>query len=250
MREDSARNVYSSRWFSTFLDTIPPQQTQREVSYVAEQLPLPGFERVLDLACGPGRHALPLARLGHHVTGWDSDGAAIAAARFAAAAENLRNVAFEVRDVRELNARHGPFDAITCLWASFGWFDADGNLDVLRRARAALRPGGRLILDVYDAAFFEGRTGERLHARGGTAVRERSRVAGDRLEVELHYVDGWTDRFDWQIFTADGLSAFARRAGLETILASADFDSRTLPSGEHARMQIVLERTENGRHRD
>ena len=237
-------NVYTARWFATFLDTIPPERTDQEVAFLAQQMPLPHFSRVLDLACGPGRHALPLARRGYRVTGWDLDGAAIAAARFAAAAEDLPDARFETRDIRTLAAADGPFDAILCLWSSFGWYDAEGNLDLLRRAHDALRPGGRLLLDLYDAAFFEERTGERLHARGGTAVRERNRLDGDRLRVELEYVDGSVDRFEWQVFTLDSLTALGRKARLEPILACAGFDAQTRPCGDMARMQMVLERSE------
>lgn len=242
MHDGPDRNTYSSRWFATFLDTIPVEQTEREVAFIAAHLPLPGYARVLDLCCGPGRHALPLARRGHAVTGWDVDPAAIAAARFAAAAEGLERAAFEVRDIRTLTAGDGPFDAITSLWASFGLFDGDGNFDLLRRAASALRPGGRLVLDVYDATFFPGRDGEQLHARGGMAVRERKRLEGDRLYVELHYVDGHVDHFDWQVFSAEGLTALCAGAGLERVLACADFEEHDVPCGEVPRMQLVLQR--------
>jgi SAM-dependent methyltransferase len=235
-------NLYSARWFATFLDTLPQERTAKEVAFVMRMLPLPHFRSVLDLACGPGRHAIALARNGYRVTGWDRDPAVISAARFAAAADGIIDARFHARDVRTLSTQDGPFDAIISMWASFGHFDDAANLSLLEQMRAALRPGGRVLLDIYDGAFFRGREGERLHARGGIAVRERLTIERNRLKVELRYGDGEIDRFQWQIFTAAEVKMLALQAGLACILACADFEAGTPPAGESARMQLLLER--------
>lgn len=73
-------NEYSADWFRIFLSRIPAEQTAREVEFLRRQLPLPSHGRVLDLCCGAGRHALPLARAGYCVLGVDRDEAAIARA--------------------------------------------------------------------------------------------------------------------------------------------------------------------------
>jgi SAM-dependent methyltransferase len=236
----SAANSYSARWFAIFLETVPMERTALEVDFLSNVLPLETHRRVLDLACGPGRHALSLAQRGYTVTGWDRDPDAIAAARFAAVAEDLRDARFEVRDVRTLSSSDGPFDAVTSMWSSFGWFDAAGNRDLLGRMAGALRPGGLLVLDVYDAAFFDGRTGERLHARAGTAIRERTELDGDRLSVELRYSDGEVERFEWQVFTAAGLRALAARFDLQVVLSCAEFDPNLAADGSWPRMQWVF----------
>ena len=68
--EKADRNPYSARWFRVFLDTVSAAQTRVEVAFLSRQLPRPGYARVLDLFCGSGRHALPLAEQGYEVTGW------------------------------------------------------------------------------------------------------------------------------------------------------------------------------------
>ncbi len=239
-------NTYSARWFSTFLDTVPAEQTAKELTFLRRVLPLPAFPSLLDLASGPGRLSLPLAQKGYRVVAWDRDADAIAAARFAAAAEGVTGARFEIRDVRTLSSADGPFDGVVSLWSSFGWFSPTGNRELLRSMAAAIRPGGRIVLDVYDAAFFRGREGERLHARGGTAVRERIRFAGDRLCIELRYGNGEEDRFEWQAFTADALCALAAELGLGTVMACAAFDDSIEPNGEWPRMQLVFERAAPG----
>lgn len=241
MQEDEV-NLYTARWFATFLETVPGEQTERELAFIMRALPLRDYRRILDLACGPGRHAVALAHEGYHVTGWDRDAAAIAAARFAAAANGAANVSFDVRDVRSLSAADGPFDAVISMWSSFGYFDDAGNRELLQNMAAVLRPNGRMLLDLYDVAFFRGREGERLHARGGTAVRERIALEGNRLRVELRYGGGESDRFEWQLFTVEEWRDLARSAALDCIQVCSDFDPTVQAAGERPRMQVLLEK--------
>jgi len=56
-------NDYSSVWFDTFLRTYWPHQTEKELDFLARHLPPPSYRTLLDVCCGPGRHALPLAAL-------------------------------------------------------------------------------------------------------------------------------------------------------------------------------------------
>jgi 2-polyprenyl-3-methyl-5-hydroxy-6-metoxy-1,4-benzoquinol methylase len=60
-------NSYSPTWFELFLETQP--YTAEEVAFVARNLPDPSHHRILDVCCGPGRHARPLAEQGYEVDG-------------------------------------------------------------------------------------------------------------------------------------------------------------------------------------
>ena len=160
-------NAYSRGWFELFLDRIPEEQTAAEVAFVARQLPLPAYRSLLDLCCGPGRHALRLAARGYAVTGIDRDEAAIAAA-----CERAGDLpaTFRALDLRDLGSLPGRFDAVVSLWQSFGYFDAATNADVLRQAGDRLRPGGRLLLDLYHRDFFARRQGSQEQTIGDVAV--------------------------------------------------------------------------------
>jgi len=73
-------NEYTAQWFSTFLDTMPEEWTLAEVEGIKRRLPMPAFGRVLDICCGSGRHATPLAAAGYEVTGVDRETAAVTVA--------------------------------------------------------------------------------------------------------------------------------------------------------------------------
>ena len=222
--------AFSPQWRATF-GKSDPARTAVEVACLRRVLPLPEFRTVLDVACGPGRHLRALGERGYRVTGIDADPAVVAEAR--AAGLDAR-----VGDMRTLEAATTGFDAVICMWASFGWFAAETNEAVLRQLVERLRPGGRLVLDVYHRGFFEARQGE-TDNRG---VHERKRVRDGRLRTELLYPGGATDVFEWQLYTPEELAALARRHGAECLVACGDFDVDRPADPEVPRMQLVLER--------
>jgi SAM-dependent methyltransferase len=245
--------MYGSTWIDTFLDTVPPEQTAREVAFLQNALPLFTHPRVLDVCCGDGRHARLLALAGYAVTGIDENEALLARARKcwaehdapAFGAEDAfdpRAPLFRLHDMRAIAVLDDSFDAVTCLWASFGFFDAPTNEGVLAQMAAAVRPGGRVVLDVYDRDFFASHQGTREIERGGRRVVERKQLDGDVLTVQLDYGEETVDTFRWQVFTSDELKALALGHGLRTVTCCAGFRADRAPSEGEPRMQLVLER--------
>jgi SAM-dependent methyltransferase len=228
-------NIYSSTWFDLFLFPITEEQTQSEIAFVARQLPLPRFRRVIDLCSGPGRHANELAKLGYDITAIDIDAAAIAKLRDIASIRAIQ------LDMRHLDRLPGDFDAVVILWQSFGYFSAAENAEVLASIRRKLSRGGRLILDVYHREFFELHQGRREFTRDDRTITETKIVTGDRLLVVLDYGDGTGDAFDWQVFTPEQLIDFAAAAEFRPVLACSDFAEDHPPTPANPRMQLVFE---------
>jgi SAM-dependent methyltransferase len=229
---------YSPHWFTLFLDRVPPDRTAAEVAFLVEHLPLPSHHRLLDVCCGPGRLAAPLAGMGYEITGIDTDESAIAQARRRDPRGDYRCI-----DVRDMPAFAAPFDATVCMWSSFGWFSDEENQNVLDAMIRVTRPAGRLVLDVYNASFFEKASAERQREIDGMRVIERIVREGRRLHVTLNYDGGATDTFQWRIYSAEELAAAVRRAGAELRCACREFDSTREPSHESPRMQLVFEVT-------
>jgi SAM-dependent methyltransferase len=230
-------NDYSPTWFATFMDSIEPSQTSGEVQYIIGQLPRHAFPRLLDVCCGTGRHAHQLAAEGYRVLGIDRDPTAIQQAR-----DRRGGAEFELLDVRELATLTRTFDAAIFLWASFGHFEASVNLAVLRAIAHRLRPGGRLLLDVYNRDFFESRQGDRVIKRAGRSVKELKRLELDRLYVRLEYDHGAVDEFQWQVFSPRDAAHLARQCGMTVKIACAEFNSRKPPDDDAARMQVTFEK--------
>ena len=226
--------TYSDAWHEIF-GCPDPDVTAREVAFLLEVLPTPPAT-VLDVPCGPGRHAAALLQRGYEVTGVDLDRRVVAAARKA-------GVTAHELDVRSLGDLPGTFDAVLCMWASFGWFDEKTNADVFAQMAVKTRIGGILVLDVYDPTWFRAHQGPHTVERHGHVVEERKLVEGSRLLTTLDYADGGRDAFSWQLFESSELVALAQTVGLSCELACAAFDAGTVPRGETARMQLVFRRS-------
>ena len=229
---------YSRTWFSTFLDTIEPAQTAREVGFLERQLPRHQYPRVLDLCCGPGRHSIPLSTAGYDVTGIDFDASAIEHARAAGSAAT-----FIHDDVRNIANLAGEWDAALIMWASFGYFTAAGNTVLLESIHDRLRPAGRFILDIYNRDFFLTRQGRRSGERGGVDFTESKHVDGERLHVQLDYKGMEVrDVFSWQIFDARSIAGLLATTGYRVIAMCTGFDEARPVTPDDGRMQVVAEK--------
>jgi SAM-dependent methyltransferase len=117
------------------------------------RLPITAGARVLDVACGTGNTALPLARLGAIVTGVDIAPNLLVQARDRAAAENLV-IQFDEGDAEQLPYEDESFDAVTTMFGAM--FAPRPELVTAEFARV-LKPGGLLAMANWNPASFSGR---------------------------------------------------------------------------------------------
>jgi SAM-dependent methyltransferase len=240
-----ASNTYSPQWFSAFLSRPDASVLATELAFIGRQLPLPRFRNVLDLGCGTGRHTIPLASGGYTMVGLDRDGDALAEVRHDADAP----LSLVRADLRAIPVRAATLDAVICMWQSFGHFDDATNRRVLRDVARALRPGGRLLLDIYHRGFFERVASSpvrRIIERPGVRIVEDRWLVGARLRARLGYETegerGGADEFDWQLYTPEQFTDEAAAAGLDCRLACCWFDEDRPATPVEARVQLVFER--------
>ncbi|MGH9138584.1 MAG: SAM-dependent methyltransferase [Acidimicrobiales bacterium] len=179
--------------------------TEQEVAFLVEVLGLEAGMRVLDVGCGPGRHAHALARRGMRVVGVDISERFVELAR--ASAPPLAE--FVRADARALDY-DAEFDAaISLCQGAFGLVGAGPDLDVLAGIARAMRPGGRAAVSAFNAYFaVKYHTDAEFDAATGTA-HEVTEVRNERGEPDD--VDLWTT-----CYTPRELQLLAERAGLET----------------------------------
>lgn len=117
------------------------------IQNLVKSLDLSHQEKVLDLACGKGRHAFFLSQFGLDVTGLDL------AANSISEAQKLshKKLHFGVHDMREVYPNQ-QFDVIFNLFTSFGYFDGEKeNIKVLEAIHKMLNPSGKLVIDFMNA---------------------------------------------------------------------------------------------------
>ncbi|MEV0358760.1 methyltransferase domain-containing protein [Nocardia sp. NPDC050697] len=112
-----------------------------------------GGRRLLDLGCGTGRDAGYLAGIGYAVTGLDSSEAMLTYAR-----STYPAAAFVPGDLRDFHLG-APFDVLTCLDSALLYCHTNTELaGFLTHCARHLEPGGLLIAEMRNGAFFLGRT--------------------------------------------------------------------------------------------
>ena len=147
----------TTTWFTSWFDTpfyhiLYKDRNDTEahafMDTLTDYLNIPEGGTVLDLACGKGRHALYLNKIGYDVTGVDLSENSIA---FAKQFENHR-LRFDVHDM--CTPYHKQFDAVFNLFTSFGYFDDDAdNLRTIASIKAELNDFGFGVIDFMNSEF-------------------------------------------------------------------------------------------------
>ena len=126
----------------------PSEILKKEMAYIP-----PG--QALDLAAGEGRNAFFLAKQGWEVTAVDFSEVAVQKGRNLAAKLELP-VKWEVQDLTAYRPAEGSYDCITIFYLHLPWEEFS---EVLRRATAALKPQGVLLVVGHDSTNPEAGTG-------------------------------------------------------------------------------------------
>ncbi len=122
-------------------------------------------QRVLDIGCGDGLSTLRFARTAGHVVGVDYVETFVTRAQKRAAADGIKNVAFETADVLALGvirARHGPFDAVTTIRCLINLASREDQARAIGEIAALVKPGG---LYLASEGWSEGMEGLNLARR-------------------------------------------------------------------------------------
>ncbi|MBI3297734.1 MAG: class I SAM-dependent methyltransferase [Elusimicrobia bacterium] len=228
------------------------ERTRFELPFVLRALAVrPGAE-LLDVCCGVGRHALPLAARGLRVTGLDVSRPYLAEAR-----RRARKAGLALELVRG-DMRRMPFssrfDAAVNLWTSFGYFaSAAEDRAALRSIRRALKPGGLFLLDTINggrlAYILRWQRSMELSGEHWTELPDGTLILEDPESVD----GGRVLRTRWlflrgarreelltriRLYTARRLTGLLRRAGFEVLRLYGEM-SQT-PYRERASRRLVV----------
>ncbi|MCA9563426.1 MAG: class I SAM-dependent methyltransferase [Myxococcales bacterium] len=219
----SASQAWWERAFDeSYLESLPHDiefRTKREIEFYDQSLRLKKGAAILDAGCGFGRHSIGLAQLGYKVTGLDLSKPLLE--RAYSTAERARiEVDYLHGDLRSMDF-DAEFDAALLVGQTFGFFNDMMNLEVLRRLRRALKPRGRLIIELLNRdrlvdelpkVMWWRRTGK-LYLDEAEFDYERSRVCSKRT---IMYDDGKTPRevyLDIRLYSLHEVQALLAMAG-------------------------------------
>lgn len=208
------KHWFGTRYYSLLYRHRDVEDARQWVDAILGRWQLPSNARLLDLACGRGRHAYFFTEAGLQVTGLDISEASIAEAKAA-----VPKAEFAVHDMREA-FRPGTFDAVCCLFTSLGYFEElEDDRAVFRAVAAALKPGGRFVLDFMNTTTVlrDLVTDERVSKAGVDFKLRRSCERGVLVKCITVKDGSEVHRFEERVqaLTPDQLEVMAREAGFE-----------------------------------
>lgn len=242
MTSDWFANWFNTEYYFLLYQHRDDSEAKRFLHVLLNRLHIPKGTRILDIACGKGRHSKVLADAGMDVCGIDLSPNSIQAA----AANQGPHLRFAVHDMR-IPFAHEQFDLAVNLFTSFGYtaLDAD-DLDALKATYAALKPGGLFVQDYLNAtpvlnSLPQQRELTRNNVRFTTCkYREDGFIKKDIL------VEDGNRQFHFQeqvkIYTVEQLTALHEQAGftIKEIYGNQDLEAYHADSSQ--RMIIVSQK--------
>ena len=244
MNKEWWASYFDAQYLLEYQPIFSPERDRREVRRVIDVLGLPAGARILDVPCGQGRHAHPLAEAGFDVTGLDYSAHLLREAKARGTGGRLR---YRRGDMRRMPSPWtNRFDAVLNLFTSFGFFaHPDDDARVIGEFARVLKPGGTLVWhggsrDGVVARFI---SRDWWTADGGAMIgheREFDPLSG-RLTVRTTVKAGprTTEReHQIRLYTATRIAELCLAAGLVVVEAWDGMTSRPL-SRKSSEMLLV-----------
>lgn len=209
--------------------------------WIAAQHPPARYPRLLDLACGRGRHSLNLARLGYEVTGLDLSERAIQVAETSSQATGTP-VRFLQGDMRVPLPE--TFDGIVNLFTSFGYaIDDDDNRLALSAMRRMMAADGFLLIDYLNAGHVRRNlVPEESGSTQGLDFRIRRWIDGDMVWKEIRLTDADGDPHHYaehvKLYGEDWFREALTSLGFRIAGLSGDYDGSPFDAAASPRLII------------
>jgi SAM-dependent methyltransferase len=236
-------------WFEDWFDSryyhlLYQQRDDREARFFIDNLiretNLSKGSRVLDLACGRGRHSVYLNELGFDVVGADLSAASIA---HASSAENAR-LRFVVHDMRK-PLDLGEFDLVVNLFTSFGYFDSiSENEAVMNSVHGSLSGKGLFALDFLNAEKVVKNLVVAEEKKCGDIRFQITRAVADGHVVKtIRFADAGK-QFEFrervQLLTLQDFRELAKKTGFDELAVFGDYNLGKFVPGNSDRLILIF----------
>ncbi|UZT97615.1 methyltransferase domain-containing protein [Chryseobacterium fluminis] len=219
-------------WFESWFDTPYYHllynnrdftEAENFITKLTSELELVPNSKIIDLACGKGRHSVFLNKLGYDVLGLDLSRQSIEHDK---QFEN-RTLAFDVHDMRNpINA--DPVDAVFNLFTSFGYFDNENDdQKVFQSVYEALKPGGYFVLDYLNEAYVRHHLiPESTVRRGDIDFRILKKIEGRHIIKDIRFEDGGRPFHFFEkvkLHSPEAINSYASDCGFERMQIWGDY---------------------------
>jgi ubiquinone/menaquinone biosynthesis C-methylase UbiE len=237
---------FSDFYLRAYADDERQDEARAQALAAARLSYCPAGGELLDVPCGFGRHAIPMADAGFRVTGVDRSPSLLSEARRRAGESG--GPSFVEADYRSLPFADESFDAAMNLFTSLGFLGDEEDTNVLAEIRRVLRPGARLVIETMHRDLLVLRwadTDWRMLGEGRLLLEQRTfDAAAGVAQTTQTLVDPGGEResrsFSVRTYSATELLAMVERAGFSDAKAYGDLDGG--PFSPSSRLVIAARR--------
>jgi len=240
-KEDWFKSWFDTSYYHMLYEHRDSKDAQIFMDVLINHLKLNKGDRVLDLACGRGRHALYLHKKGFDVKGIDLSKRNIAFAR-----QHIPSVDFEIKDMRE-NFGDAEFDYIFNLFTSFGYFDIrQQHLEAVKNMALALKPNGVLVLDFMNAhKVHRGLVEDELIDSDNVSFRVKRYVEDEKIVKEIFVKEDEKELRYFEkvaLLTLQDFEGLFEQAKLKVIKTFGDFNLNPYSEEQSDRLILMAQR--------
>ncbi len=243
LQKRNTKNWFASWFDSPYYHILYKDRNYREAQIFMDNLThylnLPEKAKVLDLACGKGRHSIYLNQLGFDVIGADLSENSISEA-----SKNINETLhFQVHDMRE--PFEDKFDAIFNLFTSFGYFENDDdNLKTLIAIKNSLTDYGFAVIDFMNVnQVIANLVPEEVKTVDGIDFHIKRYVADNHIFKEIDFTDqGETYHFTEKVkaLTLDDFKEMMDEAGIYLLDVFGDYKLKKFHKNTSERLIMIF----------
>ena len=238
------KTTWYASWFDTpFYHILYKDRDHKEaetfMANLTNYLNIPESGKILDLACGKGRHAIYLNTLGYDVTGVDLSENSIS---YAKQFEN-DTLHFDVHDM--CKPYKSQFDAVFNLFTSFGYFDKDeSNLETIKAIKANLNEFGFGVIDFMNSEYvINNLVAENTKTVNGIDFLQKRKLEDGYIVKDITF-DHENESFSFQervrAFTLDDFKLLFEKAGVYLIDVLGDYKLGKFSNKDSERLVMIF----------
>jgi len=234
---------FGSPYYHILYQNRDEQEAQSFIEKLLNHLQPPANSKMLDIACGDGRHAVQLADHGYNVTGIDLSHLSIEKAK---ASEN-DHLEFHVHDMR-MPFYINYFDYAFNFFTSFGYFEHDRDHLLAAKAFAgALKKGGTLVVDYLNRDYvLKGLVAEDTTQRGSYTFHIKRRLERNHIIKDISFADAdHKQRHYTESVAAFGLQDFLEifnKTGLTLVETFGDYSLNPYDAQQSPRLIMIFKK--------
>lgn len=223
IKDSKTENINNSYFDGYYKDVwraaIPDELTVKEVDFMEQYFNLKPDNKVLDIMCGYGRHAIAFAKKGMPVTAVDNLADYINDVKKIAEQEHLPVTAIK-SDIIKFETKDF-FDLVICMGNSLNFFNAEDTLKLMMAISGHLKPGGHFLINTWSLTEIVAKhfTGRGWRESGGLKFLTESKFLFQPTRVEIEHT----------IISPDGNSE--NKTGIDYVFSLSEMETMLNKAG-------------------